>query len=800
MRPSTKEILVSFIFRVIILVKSAACNPTANVLSNIGEKLTDLQSCLLVVNIFSDTNNFFPPPLPKGNDQIAFWEDFLSFLVSINGDSAWIIENENGLKGENFKTVFATDEIKSTTVKRNIAVPPPTVSSMEVLSNFRLLHRGFSKCAVTIFLNYIYAVDVLRKRIFVQQHNPFVTRGTLDLATVLIMSFEPPRLMVHGIQKDLSDSGRVFFLQVFPVSVPRDAGNEEEKGIKLKKALVLGKIEGTVKSSGSKISTEIEFGSAGIVQEYNISEKDFRKIKNPPHPDPVLNTEYTFGTWSGPIYFGFFFICPYCHPVYFLPINHVPLIRKWGKVIPQGGTRPLLNVFDFQNIWDFAVVKLYTNVRLTVSFNADVGDPRVVKFCAGSMKLKQSYGCSMKSRKLATLAGMMNVSFTNAKDDWQRSWGAVIFTQFMFGTPTEFLNQRSLQYGQGYDLIYCDYDIRPERFSFSIWVVPIKITVWISVLISIAATCLILVLHKRISCCPTIPANPCLLMDDVFHIFSILVRQGISSSTTSILSIFPYMFIFLSFSATVLLSEYEFFVTAELVVPVLPEKLENLGDIVNNGFVLHNIIVPEGTTQIRETLEMDFSQWNVSDKLNDSVKEVGHDIEDLFKMFAKSRPKFAMLHRGLPHDGRFLLKIVNEVELKGSYNCFLVTNVADRRLIYDHFLNAIGAKCMKLMDRLREAGFYKIWESWVELAANIWFAGKWRMNNQTGREAKADFISFTNLLSFQIVFGVLLVAAGLIWVVEGILGGNVKIVEYMNSFTFAMDIRTRKLVKIKRQG
>ncbi|OXA42453.1 hypothetical protein Fcan01_22674 [Folsomia candida] len=417
-----------------------------------------------------------------------------------------------------------------------------------------------------------------------------------------------------------------------------------------------------MRSSDSKESTETDFENAAVFQEYNIGGAILEKSRIPHNPTLCLTQSITL------------------------------------------------------NIWNFAVVKFYTNARLKLSFES--GDPRVIKFCAGSMKLKQSYGCSMNSRKLATLAGMMNVSFTEAKEDWQRSWGAVVFTEFMFGTPTEFLNQISLQYVKG-----------------------------------------------RISCCPTKPVNPCLLIDDVFHIFSILVRQGISSSTTSILSIFPYIFIFLSFSATVLLSEYEFFVTAELVVPELPKKLENRGEIVNNGFVLHNIIVPEGTTQIKETLEIDFFLWNVSNKLNGSVKEVGQDEADLIKMFAKSRPKFAMIHRGLPHEGRFVLRTVNELELKGRYNCFLVTNVADRRLIYDNFLNAIGEKCKELMDRLREAGFYKVWETWIELGANIWFAEKWRMTNQTGREAKADFISFTNLLSFQIVFGILLASAGFIWVV-----------------------------------
>lgn len=346
-----------------------------------------------------------------------------------------------------------------------------------------------------------------------------------------------------------------------------------------------------------------------------------------------------------------------------------------------------------------------------------------------------------------------------------------------------------------YDLIYCDYNIRPERFSFSIWVIPIKLTVWMLVLSSISATCLILSLHRRVSSRSSETSSYFLLISDIFDIYSILARQGISSSSKSILSIFPYIFILLSFSATVLLSEYEFFVTAELVVPDVPQKLENPPEIIKNGFILHNIIVPKGTTQIWETLEMDFSRWNISDKLNTSVRELGQDQNDLVKMFDKSKPEFAMIHRGLPHHGVFLTRMVHELVLKGRYNCYLVKNVADKRVIYDNFENSIWAKCKKLMDRVREAGYYNIWERWNELAGEILFSMERRKNNQTESKSKADFISFTNLLSFEIVFGTLLCIAGLIWIVEWVMGSGLTIVECVHSYISLTYVRINIITK-----
>lgn len=251
---------------------------------------------------------------------------------------------------------------------------------------------------------------------------------------------------------------------------------------------------------------------------------------------------------------------------------------------------------------------------------------------------------------------------------------------------------------------------------------------------------------------------------------------------TSITSILPILYVILSFSAVILLSMYEFFITSELVVPEVARKLERLPEIVNQGFILHSRIVPKRHTSVRETLEADFSRWNISDKLNISVKEMAKNEIDLVKMFAKSRPKFAMIFRGLPSMGILHRRMVAELELKGRYNCHLVTNVAHKRTIYDNFINPIGPRCKQILDTLRESGFYIVWEKWNELAGDVWFAGKVRGTNLTVVQVKADYISFRNLLSFQIVFVVILIVAGIVWVVEKVIGKSTTVVNINSSW------------------
>lgn len=236
--PKGKQLLMLFIVIAIFHLKYALCNPTADILSNIAEKLTGSKNCLLIANIFSDIGNYLGH-LPRGKDQITFWEDFLSYLISINGASSWIIENEVSMKSDGFQTIFSPDRIIPKADAKNISAPSPDISPMDNLLNFRLLNRGISNCAVTIFLNYISSVSVLVKRIFIQERNPFIVRGTVNFGTVFIMSFEPPNFVLHGIHNDFSGPGRMFFLHLMPLVIDPAYHRVNKQPLALKKTSIL---------------------------------------------------------------------------------------------------------------------------------------------------------------------------------------------------------------------------------------------------------------------------------------------------------------------------------------------------------------------------------------------------------------------------------------------------------------------------------------------------------------------------------------------------------------------------------
>lgn len=415
-------------------------NPSDNILANFAEKLTALKNCLVISNIFSDTtkdSNFatFPQHFPRGRNQTTLWQDFLSHLISISGKSTWIIENENSRQTLHFSTIFSTEVLTSW----DDGFKYPRINPIGVPSNLKHLNRGISTCAVTIFLNYISDADVAAKRIFLEERNPFVLRGTANCGTVLILAFELPQYVRHGIVKDLVGSGRVFRLHVAPILVQQKAAHRERtvENVVLKER----KLSAIHRSIGIK-KKFVHSQISNLTKTSSISRKMSKS-------NPEAPMEYNFGRWNGPVHFSFYFLCQLCPPWYFLIVPTSQLIQIVEDQSKLKSLHVPINLLQVRPSWNLDVIKFHTNVKLELSRENGIEERQVVKLCAESMKLKKSYVCSMNSRKLATLANVVNVSFISVKDPRGGIWGDVRFTEFMLDPLGDFLNRMSYQYEQG---------------------------------------------------------------------------------------------------------------------------------------------------------------------------------------------------------------------------------------------------------------------------------------------------------------------------------------------------------------
>lgn len=122
--------------------------------------------------------------------------------------------------------------------------------------------------------------------------------------------------------------------------------------------------------------------------------------------------------------------------------------------------------------------------------------------------------------------------------------------------------------------------------------------------------------------------------------------------------------------------------------------------------------------------------------------------------------------------------MVVELELKNQYSCFLTKNVAGRVAIFNNFAIAMSKEFKTAASRLNEAGFSDVWKTWDtfggELGYHTRYKGKLTYNK------RIDFISFTNLLSFNILIVCLLMIAMVCWICEVLYGRKRNTVQVVN--------------------
>lgn len=239
----------------------------------------------------------------------------------------------------------------------------------------------------------------------------------------------------------------------------------------------------------------------------------------------------------------------------------------------------------------------------------------------------------------------------------------------------------------------------------------------------------------------------------LFLIYSLLTRQEVR--------VIPCLvfFVTLSFASLVLLSIYEYYVTAELVVPEVAQKLETLPQLMTQGYKLHHSCTPPGYYNITQLLEDDFRKMRIYPYLHTSLSEMeSRHYVDIYGKFGKQHPRFAWILRNTL--SAMYLRHVSESWLKGQYKCHLVENVGGRVALFDRVHVAMRGQVMNSFVRLREGGFEALWQNWDEISVHFFHS------RTVSLERRGDFISFLNLLSFAIVMGILFIVFVLIWGVE----------------------------------
>lgn len=303
-----------------------------------------------------------------------------------------------------------------------------------------------------------------------------------------------------------------------------------------------------------------------------------------------------------------------------------------------------------------------------------------------------------------------------------------------------------------FDVIYCNYDVRSQRFSFVIWITPISGPVWGCLFATFLLVAVLMALQTKNDKVKFYTA----ICHTAFDVYSIMARQEVAFVTSTIL------FSTLSFTSLIMLSIYEFYVTSELVVPDVPAKLETLAQLVTHGYKFHYMRNPQGSQNMTDILRDDFERMKITQYLDLRLVELEEtNVIEITQKFQKSKPEFAWLLKAPNRAAEMFRKLVSDTWLKGGYICHLVENVGGRTPQFDEIQVSITYRVMSVLQRLREGGFEAMWRNWDEYSSNLMY--QFLGNGTRSSEKHGDFVSFVNLLSFAIVVGVLFLFFLFLW-------------------------------------
>lgn len=193
--------------------------------------------------------------------------------------------------------------------------------------------------------------------------------------------------------------------------------------------------------------------------------------------------------------------------------------------------------------------------------------------------------CNIDEMKYLAVGDILNITFLQFPDsDWAMyNWG--YFHQDLMHSEY-FYKDLNMLYSfryEGHHAIYCNFNVWSENSNLGMWMSPFTSLVWTSCAL-ILVTLVILRVLKDVVECGNIAVNFELIKnlgEVVFAIFATFIKQALNSKHLSKLVLVPLLF-----TSFMLLSQYELFLTTNLVIPPRYEKYLTLRKVFANDYIL----------------------------------------------------------------------------------------------------------------------------------------------------------------------------------------------------------------------
>ncbi|OXA42366.1 Monofunctional isopimaradiene synthase, chloroplastic [Folsomia candida] len=425
-----------------------------------------------------------------------------------------------------------------------------------------------------------------------------------------------------------------------------------------------------------------------------------------------------------------FFICPYCK-------NSFRYIHYTHKV-------KQLTVAMFQNKWG-SKQKIGVYLGYTAKKVAICGKGQY--YIAPDRR-----NCYAHDTLYITVSKILNVTFDHIsiKQFQSKPWG--FFEQgylkatssSMRYTYSQIKSFHLAEYA-GSDALYCNFNVWSENSDLAEWASPFSIGVWLVGFVTVVATVLFVTLK------------------DIYQFKKDTVAYEILSRFGT-----QFFIICVKFRSFMLPSQYELYLTANLVVPPRYKVLRTLSEFFDNNYTLvYDSREIANYTSTRSRLVDEF--------LRKSLREFPHGKtivtwpywNNLTKYVRKRSPRNVILidDKALSFRGFLWLQ---KRWLKGKYDCFVVSDISLVKAIFYRVQNMLRVEIVESIKGLEMGGF-----------RNLWFRQfkhyrKMRAMNWPSSKPPSPYISINTLKPFFKTLALTVVLFGVIFTGEVITNAGMR--------------------------
>lgn len=257
-------------------------------------------------------------------------------------------------------------------------------------------------------------------------------------------------------------------------------------------------------------------------------------------------------------------------------------------------------------------------------------------------------------------------------------------------------------------------------------------------------------------------------------LLGIFLRQPAVTKTRRI--IFAAVF----FPCIIITWNYEFYLIAQLVVPKNFQPFQSLKEMMAKKFTIYYPQLgdsPEVRNNFLQRIIDEFAVQGIKHDGNQTFIELNSTLsEDGLENLSKSNAKMAVVYVTQGVD--YKLAWIKEVVHGGKYSCYALLQALLYRFMFDYTMLNIFERVKSVNSMYGEAGFKQIWREWEEFYLNTL-----RAKLPENIAPNGNHLSFKNLLSFFIIYVVLLTcfALGMVYELGIYRGLSMFVLETMNS-------------------